>query len=71
VIDVGLDGTKEPFSLKTRGPKDNYIALSYCWGESSNIIKTTHESLDSHKNEIKFSTLPWTIRDAADLSFYT
>ncbi|KAI1389488.1 heterokaryon incompatibility protein-domain-containing protein [Hypoxylon trugodes] len=47
-------------------PKEpaKYACLSYCWGESKDVIKTTPSNLESHKNIIPLSSMPKTIQDA-------
>jgi hypothetical protein len=42
---------------------DNYLALSYCWGEDQ-TIKTKLASLVSHQDGIRIENLPKTIQDA-------
>lgn len=70
VIDVCLDGTREPFLLETSGQHDKYIALSYCWGDpnTETFLKTTAETLKDHKREIPFATFPKTLQDAVTIT---
>jgi hypothetical protein len=46
---------------------DQYVALSYCWGEDQ-LFKTTLSSLSSRKEGISISALPKTIRDAIEIT---
>lgn len=40
-----------------------YVALSYCWG-GEQLIRTTRETLSTHRTIINFQDLPQTIKDA-------
>ena len=44
-----------------------YVALSYCWGESQNIV-TTRENIDDHLKGITLERLPPTLRDAVQVT---
>lgn len=44
--------------------KAHYIALSYCWGDSTNMIKTTKSSIHSWLQVVPWSQLPKTFQDA-------
>jgi hypothetical protein len=46
---------------------DQYVALSYCWGEDQ-LFKTTLSTLGSRKEGISVSALPKTIRDAIEIT---
>jgi hypothetical protein len=46
---------------------DQYVALSYCWGEDQ-PFKTTLSTLGSRKEGISVSVLPKTIRDAIEIT---
>jgi Heterokaryon incompatibility protein (HET) len=44
VIDVALEGNREPFLWETKGATGQYATLSYCWGKSPQL-KTTKGTL--------------------------
>ena len=50
-----------------RGQCGRYICLTYCWGKSE-FIKTTRKTLESHKKNIHFNTLPQTFRDTVRIA---
>ena len=45
-----------------------YLALSHCWGTGRGILKTTRSSLQAHKKNIPWSSLPRTFQDAISLT---
>lgn len=45
-----------------------YAILSYCWGESQHLLKTTLTSLEKHMRGISFTRLPKTIQDAVKVA---
>ncbi|KAJ9616376.1 hypothetical protein H2200_000094 [Cladophialophora chaetospira] len=47
--------------------KVDYLALSYCWGMST-VFSTTKENLPDHLNQIPWSMIPKTFRQAVDLT---
>jgi hypothetical protein len=64
VIDVGsLSNPQsrlfEPFSITY----EQYVTLSYCWGRDR-FTTTTSANIDSHKQNLNWSTLPQTFKDA-------
>jgi hypothetical protein len=59
---------EEPTLHDTEYIEGRYAILSYCWGNSKNLLKTTSTSLDTHKNGISLAQLPKTIRDAVDIT---
>ena len=65
LIDVGpMNGSQDPrLHLPTKGQRGRYLALSYCWGQSQPLVTTT-ENIDARVQNIPFSKLPTTIRDA-------
>ncbi|KAF3762905.1 HET-domain-containing protein, partial [Cryphonectria parasitica EP155] len=82
VIDVGLEGVREPFLFETKGSackNKPYIALSYCWGwwEQHPPMKTVKKDFpefklkanyQEHLEAIKFSHMPKTIQDAVTIT---
>ncbi|KAK2598787.1 hypothetical protein N8I77_012174 [Diaporthe amygdali] len=73
LIDVG-DGSQLPARLVetqdlllTR-PKPEYLALSYCWGQSNEPAKTTRAILQQRKKRLETWYLPKTIQDAIGLT---
>lgn len=67
VLDLGRGDPFANISLSINS-KDNprtgqYVALSYCWGESRNTL-TTVDNIEERKRDIELSSLPKTIRDA-------
>ncbi|KAL7936457.1 heterokaryon incompatibility protein domain-containing protein [Trichoderma chlorosporum] len=65
LIDVGpQDSPRGPFLYKPLEVTP-YACLSYCWGsDTSGVLWTTLENLESHRESIPFSKLPLTIQDA-------
>jgi hypothetical protein len=49
--------------------KQQYVALSYCWGQSLPFI-TTRRSLQQQLHEIRFEQLPKTLQDSLMLARY-
>ncbi|KAF2112035.1 heterokaryon incompatibility protein-domain-containing protein [Lophiotrema nucula] len=45
-----------------------FLTLSHCWGSGKSVLKTTSETLDSHKKKIPWSDLPKTFQDAVMLT---
>lgn len=64
VIDIGLNGDREPFLWETQRSTGRYAALSYCWGTGSKVLKTTKDSLRDHKSGLIFAHLPKTLQHA-------
>ncbi|KAJ4421717.1 hypothetical protein N0V82_003561 [Gnomoniopsis sp. IMI 355080] len=61
-------GEVESISLfEARGEKGTYAALSYCWGMTPQLEKTTTENLARHLEVILLKDLPNTIADAIRL----
>ena len=69
VLDLGPSDTcSEVKLLITSGAKFPYIALSYCWGNAENMIKTTKSSITEYIKEIPWVSLPKTFQDAIHLT---
>jgi hypothetical protein len=67
IIYVGK--SNEELRLKdTDNTQGLYAILSYCWGESQNLLKTTSTSLEKHMEGIPFTRLPKTIQDAVEVA---
>ncbi|KAF2006678.1 HET-domain-containing protein [Amniculicola lignicola CBS 123094] len=45
-----------------------FLTLSHCWGSGKAVLKTTTETIESHKKLIPWSTLPRTFQDAVMLT---
>ncbi|KAF4807427.1 hypothetical protein CGCSCA5_v013425 [Colletotrichum siamense] len=73
LIDVGnrnaplaqLVETKDLLSIK---PKPEYLALSYCWGQSNEPAKITRTNFQARKQRLEEWNFPKTIRDAIHLT---
>lgn len=64
LIDVVLDGSREPFLFKPSQPAP-YASLSYCWGSDiKGILMTTTSNIESHYKSIPVSKMPRGIQDA-------
>jgi hypothetical protein len=63
IIFVGK-ACEEPTLHDTGYIEDPYAILSYCWGDSQHLLKTTSTSLNKRKKGIPLAQLPKTIRDA-------
>jgi len=72
LIDLGEGESDMPRLIATEKVEDIdagdeqfiYAALSYCWGPSSENLKTTNENLHQHSQGIEMESLPGAIRDA-------
>lgn len=62
VVDVG-SREHHPHLFQTKGERGNYVALSYCWGES-NTLKLTEDTLHGFTKQISLETMPKTFQDA-------
>jgi Heterokaryon incompatibility protein (HET) len=63
VLAVGHDN--EDICLhETSNEHGVYAALSYCWGRSTALLKTTQSTLATFKYKIEWQTVPRTIQDA-------
>lgn len=69
VIDVGSANAGEPRLVESRGLHDNYVALSYCWGDPQvhPRMRTLKTNYDDHMRCIKYSSMPRTIQDAVTI----
>jgi hypothetical protein len=59
----------EPTGSKNEAPK--YMALSYCWGpadKTSRLLKTTHNTIDSRMEMIKWDTMPRVFQEAVTVA---
>ena len=64
VINVGsADTSDDPYLYETERQRDNYFALSHCWGKKP-VITTTRRTLESRKAGLEWCSLPKTIQDA-------
>lgn len=64
VLDVGPgNGFQELQLRETNGEKAPYAALSYCWGTEA-FLRTTMQTLSSHKINIAFQELPTLFQEA-------
>ena len=75
ILDVLLDGTQgirlheSNFDIdQQRYEYGEYLTLSHCWGSGRMIPKTTHETIQAHRNTIAWSTLPPTFQHAVALT---
>lgn len=69
VLDVGLNGTQDEVKLIVPvNAKASYIALSYCWGNCGEMIKTTKDSVAAWMRGIPWLELPKTFRDAITIT---
>jgi hypothetical protein len=75
-IDNASEAWRERFQKATcrlvetsTGHKQEYMALSYCWGQSLPFI-TTQSSLEQHLQEIRFDQLPKTLQDSLMIARY-
>lgn len=66
VIDVGTNDLDIRL-YETAGESNRYICLSHCWGRSQ-ILVTTHDTIEQHKKNIPSDKLPKTFRDAIDFT---
>lgn len=69
VIDVGDANSSEPRLVESRGLHDNYVALSYCWGDPQvhPRMRTLKTNYDDHMRCIEYSSMPRTIQDAVTI----
>lgn len=69
VINVGDASSSEPRLVESRGLHDNYVALSYCWGdpEIHPRMRTLKTNYDDHMRCIEYSSMPRTIQDAVTI----
>jgi hypothetical protein len=70
VIDVCLDNSSDIRIQETAGLYGKYVALSYCWGESSGFpeLMLTKATIDQLKLNLQVESLPKTIRDAINIT---
>ncbi|KAH6668209.1 heterokaryon incompatibility protein-domain-containing protein [Halenospora varia] len=64
VIDVGVDdGESVRLFEPPQTMREEYVALSYCWGDIS-FIMTQLKNIDDHRTALVVSELPQTFKDA-------
>ena len=64
VIEIIVGMTKEPkLRISRTPPCEEYIALSYCWGEGQSV-KATRRTIDELTLNINYRDLPRTLQDA-------
>ena len=69
LVAVGtVDGSKPIKIIDDSNPGDKYLALSYCWGRSSDTLRTTAETLDTFHTSIPWDCLPKTFQDAIHIA---
>ena len=56
--------------LEAQSPtqRRDYIALSYCWGDGTAVMKTTKDTVDSHRFKIPNESLPLLYREVVALA---
>jgi hypothetical protein len=64
---INVSDPDRPFLEDGHGRHKRYIALSYKWGDVKKF-QTTTANLDSHKHVLPLQKLPWTFRDAMDVT---
>jgi len=68
VLHIGNQSPSSRISLwETGGAIGSYTALSYCWGNSNQLI-TTLATMDERKKEIKFDEMGKTFQDAVTIT---
>ncbi|CAG9973910.1 unnamed protein product [Clonostachys byssicola] len=55
--------------IESNGLKENFCALSYCWGNRPQSVVTTRESIADHCAGIEIDRLPQTFKDAIQLTY--
>ena len=66
VLDLGTNVLDSGESIRLRSnveERDEYVCLSYCWGDIP-ILKTTSENISEHENNVAWSSLNKTFQDA-------
>jgi hypothetical protein len=66
VIEIG-PGNDQLALRETTCEVGHYAALSYCWGESKSLLKTTNSTLDLFKRNIPWHRLPRAIQDSIEI----
>jgi hypothetical protein len=64
---IDISNPQRPFLDEGRSRNDQYVTLSYKWGEPSRYV-TTMKNLRGHEKEIPLKGLPWTFRDAVHVA---
>lgn len=70
VLDVGCENSEDISLVETkRQDRENYCALSYCWGPPGMPhLLTTRNNLSDHLGGIKFGNMPKTFQDAVTVT---
>jgi hypothetical protein len=69
LINVGPeDGSQESFLDEDAYRHSEYLTLSYRWGDSASILKTTKGTLAEHKKSLPFDSLCQTFQDAVTIT---
>jgi hypothetical protein len=71
VLDLASSSTGVVRLIEASGISKPYVALSHCWGISSqHPLMTTYATLDDHTIGIALSSLPQSFRDAIKVCTY-
>ena len=62
------DGSVRLVEMPSRTPRCDYIALSYCWGDGTAVMKTTQGTTDLHHQRIPDESLPPLYREVVALA---
>jgi hypothetical protein len=54
--------------FESHNSNGNYVALSYCWGANTAMLKTTSSTIERYRSRIPFFGLPKTLQDAITIS---
>jgi serine/threonine protein kinase len=68
ILNVGTNGNLIHLQSSLESLFPPYVALSHCWGECSNVPKTTSQSMKSMSVGINISSLPRTFWDAIQIT---
>jgi Heterokaryon incompatibility protein (HET) len=63
VLDIGLDNSSMSLRI-TDHERANYAVLSYCWGKTDKMLRTTGSNLEKFESKIPWDDLPRTLQDA-------
>jgi hypothetical protein len=65
VLDIHYEDRIRVYLCETKGKRNEYAALSYCWGPGAPGLITTTNNFTSHRDDgIAIKSLPKTIQDA-------
>ena len=62
------DGSIRLIQTQSRTQRCGYIALSYCWGDGTAVMKTTENTLDPHQRGIPNESLPLLFQEVVALA---